>query len=227
LWLGDEEINEKRRKSIDNLPKNTILITKTNLDKYILPEYPLHAAYEYLSTVHKSDYFRCYLMYHYGGGYSDVKFTTIDWERAFDKMEQNNNIWMMGVKTHYGHTYTGVELWDESTKQNILDNINSLFCMGYFICRPKTPIVSEWYEELNKRLDLYLPELKNNPAKYTRECFDINFGVAFDRPTWEGPNKSIHTKYPLSWNILLSQVLYPLEVKYINNIDISTMITLV
>ena len=156
MWLGDEEINEYRRKSIDNLPKNIVLITKDNLNDYILPNYPLHPVYEYLSTIHKSDYLRCYLMYHYGGGYSDVKFTNIDWEKAFDKMDQNENIWIMGVKTTYGHTYAGIEEWDENTKNNILSNIDRLFCMSYFICRPKSPIVSVWYNELNFRLNRFL-----------------------------------------------------------------------
>lgn len=48
----------------------------------------------------------------------------------------------MGVKTTYGHTYAGIEEWDKNTKYNVLSNIDKLFCMGFFICRSKTPIVT-------------------------------------------------------------------------------------
>ncbi len=225
LWLGDEKINAYRRKSMNNLPKNSILITKKNLYNYILPNYPLHPSYEYLSTIHKSDYLRCYLMYHYGGGYSDVKVTTIDWDYSFDKMEENKNIWMMGVKTTYPHTFSHTEEWDKKMKNSISMHIDKLFCMGFFICRPKTPMVTEWYNEVNKRLDTYLPALIKNPAKYTRECFDKTYMVAFDKPIWENPNKSIKTNYPITWNILLAQILYPLEIKYIKHIDNTTMVS--
>jgi len=220
LWLGDEVMNENRIASLNNLSKyNVKLITKDNIDEYILKDYPLHPAYNYLSTVHKSDYLRCYLMYHYGGGYSDVKSIEINWDACFDKMDQCKHIMMMGVKTIYGHTYAGIEEWDETMKHNILSNMDRLFYMGYFICRAKTPIVIEWYNELHARLDRYLPILIDNPATFTRECFSPGHGCAFDRPIWENPNVSITTNYPISWNILLAQILYPLQYKYLNSID--------
>jgi len=219
LWLGDEVMNDDRKNSINNLGVNRILITKHNIHEYVLDNHPLHPAYQYLSTVHKSDYLRSYLMYHYGGGYSDVKYTNINWEEGFDKIDKNDNIMMVGIKTSFGHTYAGIEEWSEDTKNNIILNIGKLCVMGWFICRPKSPIVIEWYNELNRRLDIYLPKLIINPSKFTRECFIPSLGHAYDGPSWELKTKKIRTDYPLSWNILLSQILYPLQVKYINNID--------
>ena len=220
LWLGDEQINETRQQAINNMPKWTILITKDNISNYILPDYPLHPAYNYLSTIHKSDYLRCYLMHHYGGGYSDVKSTNFAWDKAFEKMNQHSDIMIMGVKTTYGHTYAGIEEWSPSTRDEIISNIDKFLCMGWFICRRNTQLTSEWYNELNKRLDFYLPKLQLNPAKFTRECFHPHLGCALDRPDWEGGGvQNGKSQYPISWNVLLSQILYPIQLKYMKNID--------
>lgn len=58
------------------------------LPYFILPEYPLHKAFEFLSAVHKSDYLRSYLLYHYGGGYSDVKHFHYDMLPFFKQLEE-------------------------------------------------------------------------------------------------------------------------------------------
>jgi hypothetical protein len=224
IWVGNEEFTDTRKMALINLSKQNItLITDTNLEEFILKNFPLHPAYKYLSAIHKSDYLRCYLMYHYGGGYSDLKNKNINWDEGFTKMNNDKNIMIMGVKTTYEETYAGIEEWDENTKNNILSNIDTLFCMSYFICRPKSPIVSEWYNELNLRLDRFLPKLKKNPAKYPRECFHPEAGCAFPKPIWENPNIRIKTNYPVSWNILLCQILTPLQMKYLNNIDNTTL----
>lgn len=67
LWLGDEEMNANRKNSIQKLPDGAVLITKNTINDYIVKDHPIHPAYEYLSTIHKSDYMRCYLMHHHGG----------------------------------------------------------------------------------------------------------------------------------------------------------------
>src|SRR5665648_275733 len=88
LWLGDEPMSPYRQNACNNMTPYTILITKKNINNYILPDYPLHASYEYLSTIHKSDYLRCYMLYHYGGGYSDIKIISLMWDKAFDELDK-------------------------------------------------------------------------------------------------------------------------------------------
>jgi len=165
-------------------------------------------------------------MHHHGGGYSDVKCTSIDWNAAFDKMDNDvgEHIMLMGVKTTFGHTYSGIEEWSPTMKDDILQNMNRMACMGWFICRANSRLTQEWYIELNKRLYDYLPRLMVNPSKFTRECFDPELGYALHRPKWEKITDQTKTNYPISWNILLSQILYPLQLKYIHNVDTSTMI---
>jgi len=218
LWLGPEEWNETRKKAL-HIPHT--LITKDNLDQYI--KEPLHPAYPFLSTVHKSDYLRCYLMHHYGGGYSDIKYTTIDWNHAFDVMDMNPTIELMGVQTIHGHTYAGIEIWSEELKTSILQHMNSLVCMGYMICRPYSTITTKWYHQLHLTLDHYLDQLVMNPAKHTRECFDPHLGYAMTTPKWEG-NSEYRSMYSISWNRLLSQLLYPIQLEHLDKVDHQTMI---
>jgi len=223
LWLGDEEITEPRQYAIDSLPENKVLITKHNLANWVLDGFPLHPAYNYLSTIHKSDYLRCYLLYHYGGGYSDIKYNNINWGEAFSKIHQEKEITLMGVKTTQGHTIAGIEEWSKTTEENIRKNMDDLVVMGFFVCKAKTIIVEEWYNELNKRLDDFLPSLSKYPAKFTRECFHPDLGYALEKPIWETPNPDKKTLYPLSWNIILGQILYPIQLKYLKHIDNYTM----
>nr|BAJ93350.1 predicted protein [Hordeum vulgare subsp. vulgare] len=49
-------------------------------------ERPIHKAYQYLSGTHQSDYARAYLMYYFGGGYTDTKHTHIDWNPYFKQL---------------------------------------------------------------------------------------------------------------------------------------------
>lgn len=223
LWLGEEEINEERQKAIDNLPENKVLITKQNLGNWVKEGFPLHPAYEYLSTIHKSDYLRCYLLYHYGGGYSDIKYNNINWAEAFSKINKDPETMLLGVKTHKGHTIARIEEWGEDIEKMIIDHIDKLVSCCFFVCKAKNLIVEEWYKELNNRLDLFLPCLLKNPSQFTRECFHPQLGYALEKPIWEDPDTNKKTQYPLSWNIILAQIFYPIQLKYLRHIDNYTM----
>lgn len=49
------------------------LVTPKNLSDWVLPQHPLHRAYENLSLVCCSKYLRVSLTHHHGGGYCDLK----------------------------------------------------------------------------------------------------------------------------------------------------------
>ena len=77
FWTGDNEITPNRLKGIESLQRvsrvKVQLITPKNLPQYIKADDPLPKAYQFLSLNHRSDFLRGYFMYHYGGGYADIK----------------------------------------------------------------------------------------------------------------------------------------------------------
>ena len=90
FWFGPEMSDDRKRclqSLIDNSKVAVALVDESNLRNYILADYPIHPSWQYLSATHKSDYLRSYFMYHYGGGYTDIKFCDYDWNKYFDDLE--------------------------------------------------------------------------------------------------------------------------------------------
>ena len=198
FWTGDNEITENRKQSIEQLrittEVNITVITKENLNEYILPSDPLHPAYEYLSLVHKADYLRTYFMHFYGGGYTDIKKTTSTWKPAFD-MLYNSDKWINGYSEiadkakypdGYGDDFKIIE-YDWSV---LLGN-----CC--YICKPKTPLTQEWYNEMLELLNQKLELLKLHPALHPRDHYDLN-----------------GSKYPLYWEEMLGKIFHKVSFKY-------------
>ena len=192
FWTGENEMSDNRRKGYESLVENSgvevKLITPKNLEAYILPEHPLHSAYDNLSLVHKSDYLRCYFMHFYGGGYSDIKPNYNNWERSFDNIIAENK-WLLGYSELDG-TGTG-------RGQGIIDNdlqyyYKSCIGTGGFICRSNTRFTTEWYMELLKRMDRHQEELQKFPG----DIKGRNFG------------------YPIGLLVILSQIFAPLCLKF-------------
>jgi hypothetical protein len=215
LWMGGK-LTDNRKESIETIKKNTkcnvVLINKDNLHNYILKDYPLHKGFKYLSSIHKADYLRCYLMHHYGGGYSDLKKATSSWNSSYEKLENNNNIWAVGLRgpKNFGIAYP-LE-YNKTQRDELKTNHKNLIGVGYFIYKPRTKITQEWYDNLNKRMDYYYNDLKKHPAKYPRESKNGS-----PIPSWEG--KTNKTNYPILWNRILGQIIYPLQLKYLKNIE--------
>ncbi len=197
FWTGENEMSENRKKGFESFAKNSgievKLITPKNLSEYILPDYPLHPAYDNLSLVHKSDYLRCYFMHFYGGGYSDIKTNNNNWQQAFDSLAANTEKWLLG--------YTELTPFGMGKDQGIIDQdlqyyYKSCVGTGGFICRSNTKFTAEWYRELNKRMDTFEEELKKFP----------------------GDVKGRNPGYPIGLLVILSQIFAPLCLKYKDHI---------
>lgn len=197
FWTGDNEMSENRKKGYESLIKNSgikvQLITPENLGDYILPEHPLHPAYDYLSLVHKSDYLRCYFMHFHGGGYSDIKTNNNNWKKSFHSIVENTNKWLLG--------YTELTPFGMGKNQGVIDTdlqyyYKSCVGTGGFICRSNTKFTTEWYTELNLRMDSFEEELKKFP----------------------GDVKGRNHGYPIGLLVVLSQIFAPLCLKYKDNI---------
>jgi hypothetical protein len=143
-----------RTRSLDIMRQNigtpVVLITAKNLHEFIVPEYPLHPAYKYLSFVHKSDYIRAYMMHVHGGGYVDIKEVNDSWVPAFNETDWITGYpeiaeWSVGYEPH-------AHFWPQ------------LIGCGAFICRPRTAFSEEWLTEVHKLLDDKLEDLRKNPS---------------------------------------------------------------
>lgn len=95
FWFGDP-MSEDRRRCYESILKNVnvevVLVTESNVMSFEKAEHPFHPAFNFLSPVHKSDYLRPYFMYFYGGGYTDIKNTSYDWNPYLDLLEQSDKV---------------------------------------------------------------------------------------------------------------------------------------
>lgn len=192
FWTGNNEIPPNRLKGIESLKElsevEVVLVTANNLNEYVLKDFPLHPAYEYLSFVHRADYLRSYFMLHFGGGYSDIKPCLRSWKKLFEELNSSDDKWGIAPREKYVGGVSNVEgpIGVEIKKYH-----NNLICNGAFVYKPYSPIVEEWMEETHKRLDHFLPELKKYIAK---EYGDDG--------------------YPLPWSYIMAQIMHPLVLKY-------------
>jgi len=191
FWTGDNPLCQYRSDSIQQLKHTTdcniIFITKQNLYEYILPEHPLHPAYEYLSEVHKSDYLRTYFMNFYGGGYCDVKKTASSWIESFDKLHISDK-WIIGYYEQDS---------DCIAYRPVAEFYSELIGNGAYICKPMTKLTQEWYNEMILLLDSKLDTLKQFPSTNTRDCSETSNG-----------------KYPIGWNEMLGRIFHKVCYKY-------------
>ena len=188
FWTGNNPISENRRKCLEQLIKvskcNVILVTPSTLNEYILDEHPLHPSFNYLSETHKADFLRTYFMRFHGGGYSDIKKTTGNWVESFEKLEKSDN-WIIGYQEIRGGAIPSLaNKWSE------------LVGNGAYICKPNTPFVIDWYNEMIKLMDEKYDELKKNPAKFPQDCKERNNG------------------YPIEWNEMLGRIFHKISYKY-------------
>ena len=191
FWTGDNEISENRRKGIQSIKDKSgvevMMVTSNNLNKYILEDYPLHSAYQYLSYVQRSDYLRCYFMLHHGGGYVDIKLCLDSWKKIFKKLN-NSDKWCIGKREKYsgGIADIGRNIGADCKKYH-----NNLISNGGYIFKPNSPIAKEWMDEIHARLDFFMHELQKNP------------GDAFGSG-----------KYSIPWAYLAGYIMAPLILKY-------------
>lgn len=197
FWTGTNEMSFRRIHCINALKEQTEceikLITVDNLKDYIVEEDPLHPAYEYLSETHKCDVLRTYFMYHYGGGYSDIKIPNGSWATAFENMQNNCEIWINGYHE------TGPEAIAYAPASHLWEKIPG---NGAYIIRPKTVFVETWMKRQKEVLDKHYEELKKNPSTQPDCCIEYVPG----------------TKYPLHWNELLGRIFHEESAKYLDRI---------
>ena len=195
FWTGTNEMSENRKKCLDNLTKYSgvpvILVTPTNLNKFTIKDEPLHGGYQYLSETHKADYLRTYFMRFHGGGYSDIKKTTGDWNDSFTKLN-NSDKWIIGYKEYEGG----------SANKSLENDWKDLIGNGAYICKPNTAFTKEWIDNVHNVLDCKLKNLKIFPAQHPRD---------FSNKIFEDGSVS---DYPLRWTEICGEIFHLLCLKY-------------
>lgn len=216
FWLGSFELSLTRKRCLDELSATGCkihLVTDDTLPTFVLPEAPLHEGYRYLTAIQRSDYLRCYFSHFYGGGYTDIKPTTISWLPSFAAVRKADALgagysekWKGTGRFHrarvFGkHFYLEREVsWSEAYLRFQLLNLRHKSLIGNcsFILRPNSVLTKRWLSMLEKRLDLLLPLLRENPGRYPKEVGGRDYG--------EGPSR-----YPVPWSFLLGDILGPMS----------------
>ncbi len=192
FWTGNNEIPPNRLKGIESLKKNSgvevVLVTPNNLKDYVLKDFPLHPAYEYLSFIQRSDYLRCYFMLHHGGAYADIKPCLDSWKKLFEELNAAEDKWCIAPREkHVG----GVPNLEGTIGVDIKKYHNNLISNCAFVYKSYSPIVEEWMDETHKRLDYFLPDLK--------KCIADEYGA---------------NGYPVPWAYIAGHLMHPLVLKY-------------
>lgn len=197
LWTGDNPLTERRAASVAEMRKHSRmqvnLVTPKNLpsilQSYLLPS--LHPAYEYLTTTHRSDYLRLFLMYHVGGAYSDIKPSKTDWREKLDQLNGDPTKSFLSQRVKGGSVITPT-LPEARHSKKTWENMTTL---GAFIARPKCPFVSKMLSRVNSILTEKLDRLKKFPGGFAR---NVRF-VKGDKG------------YPMGWHEILGDVGHKLQ----------------
>jgi len=197
LWTGNEIMSENRLRALWSIFKNSgcpvAFITRDTVAEWVRNDAPLHPAFPYLSSTHKADYLRCYLMYHYGGGYADIKNTNRCWGEFFDQLEKSDRQALGYRELAHGIPHVSGALGD-----TIRASHQELIGLCAFIFKRHSELSGIWLARTNALLDQKMEQLRQFPAQHPQD----QTGVILP----DG-NKSA---YPLRWAELLGEIFHPL-----------------
>lgn len=201
LWTGNEIMSNNRLQAIWSIFSNVgcpvAFLNRGTIGEWVRPEFPLHPAFQYLSSVHKADYLRCYLMHHFGGGYTDIKLTSKTWGPFFDQLEASDKLALGYTEVPHGIPHVEGEFGDLLRRSHA-----ELIGLCAFIFKKNTVLTKEWLEQTDRLLDAKLPLLQQHPAQHPMD----QTGVIL-------PNGQA-SQYPLRWAELLGEIFHPLIYKH-------------
>lgn len=130
-------------------------------------------------------------MHHYGGGYTDIKLTTAQWEPFFSQLESSPKLALGYTELAHGIPHLQGDLGDE-----IQDTHKDLIGLCSFIFKRKSLLTSAWYDQVHAILDLKLTLLKEYPAQHPLDQGFLPDGKS--------------SLYPLRWAEILGEIIHPL-----------------
>jgi hypothetical protein len=208
FWFSNE-MSQNRKSALDTLASSCnvdfVLVDSKTFYDYENLEIPVHPAFKYLSDVHKSAYARPYFMYFYGGGYSDIKANSFDWNPYFDQLLTSRQ----DAIGYSEKSLSGVaKFWQPPTPTDISENFFKFAGNGHYIFKPRSDFAKEWLVRLHKALDEKLETLANNPGTY--HPYAVTGGILnshTDYPTFVAPT----LEYPITWNEINGRIKHKIE----------------
>ena len=201
IWAGNEVMSQDRLRALFTIFNNAgcpvAYLNVNTVSAWVKPGFPLHPAYPYLSSTHKADYLRCYLMHHYGGGYTDIKLTVHHWARFFDQLEASDGHALGYAELQHGMPHMQGEFGDLLRARHA-----ELIGLCAFIFRRGTPFTARWLEQTERLLDAKLSLLEQYPAQHPQDQTGV---ILPDGAT---------SAYPLRWAELLGEIFHPLAFEF-------------
>jgi hypothetical protein len=208
-------MSDLRKQALDTLPNAGVpveFLTDDDVNRWVVTSEPLHPAWQYLSSIHRADYLRTYLMHHHGGGYADVKPTVSSWVPIFDLLDQGD---LLGAGYEevgpHGVARLGVDFSGSRYRRTLSANYwrlrwlrrnyRKLLGNCAYVFFPGTDFTSAWFRELHRRLDVLLPALEAHPARGPRD----KPGEMID---------GSRSRYPVPWSHILGDIFHPLTYRY-------------
>lgn len=201
-WMGPGPMTANRESALMSVTTNCgcahAHITRDNLSGWLDPAFPVHSAFPYLSAVHQCDYIRCYVLHVYGGGYTDIKLTQINWRPFFAQLEESA-AFGLGYPEVGPH---GVARVGGQLEADMQANYQKLIGVCAMIFRPRSLFTQEWFRQLNALLDRKLSAVMQNPARHPQD----RFGAVFT-------DGSI-SQYPFAWTEVGGDLFHPLAYQH-------------
>lgn len=210
MWTGDNPMSAQRIQALWSIYNNTgcpvALINQNNLQHWVHPDYPLHPAYPFLSATHKSDYLRVYFMHHYGGGYTDIKQTTVSWPGFFHRLRESESYALGYQELAHGIPHLSGAEGDEIRSKHL-----ELIGLCAFIFKKNSTLSNLWIERTHTLLDVKLHFLIEQPASHPQDQTGLQL-----------TNSSV-SNYPLRWAELLGEIFHPLIFSFRQNLILDSI----
>jgi len=189
-----------------------VLVTPDNLSEWVVPDHPIHPAFQYLSATQRGDYLKAYMMYHHGGGYADIKRQLESWLPTVDKVLKSGILIGAGYREVRGgtpwlhnHMVNGqTYIIDRPAPYRVTKLVSNIMRGSYWYMIGNGALYFKrhslyckiWLNAVEYRLDLLYDSLKANPARHPRDS------------AREG------TGYPVPWSFLHGDINGPLSLAF-------------
>ena len=187
-----------------------VLVTEETFSQFAMPGHPIHEGFYSLSATHQSDYFRAYVLAHYGGFYSDIK-PPIDWVNEYQCLEEatDKEALTMWYKYNLSSTTVGVI---PPTRLAVCGRYLPL--TGFAIARYRSSFFRDYLLAIETLLDDNLAALKVQDGRYHYRA--IKGGVYIDIleavSEKDEKGKPYPTGYPFDWfDLLYLQGRFPMD----------------